>query len=169
MSKEYSVWLVPEEDSEEMRELDNLISSYAEDYGTPDFMPHVTLVGGVEKNLKMIEEKVDSLTEDVEPIQVSFNSTHFSTTRHQCIYILVEPTEKLLKLREKLREDLEMPENMYVPHLSLVYSDMELSERGNIHSSLDDLPEGFKADRVMIFDTSTQDEEDWECVQEFRL
>ena len=124
MSKEYSVWLVPEKDSKDMRELDNLISSYAEDYGTPDFMPHVTLIGGVQKNLAVVKEKVSSLIEDIEPLQLIFNSPHFSTTRHQCNYLLVEPTERLLKLREKLREDLERPENMYVPHLSLIYSDM---------------------------------------------
>jgi len=170
MSKEYSVWLMPEEDSEEMSKFQSLITEYSERYESPDFVPHVTLVGGIERPENVLLEKVQELAGNSDCLEIRFSGSHFSTTRHQCNYLLIDPTVELLEMHEDLTESLDLDGGMYVPHLSLLYSNIGVNERAELDDEIQgrSLPSGFKCSRIVVYDTSGE-EEDWKMVEEFRL
>lgn len=170
MTNEYSVWLVPEKGSRENEELDDTISRLSEEFDSPDFTPHVTVVGGIEEEKSEVLTAVAELSEKFETLELAFQGLHFSTTFHQCNYLLVEPTAELLEMRERLRKELELPVDMYVPHLSLIYGDIELGEREELHRKLkkEDFPDGLTTSRLVVYETSGG-EEDWRLVEEFSL
>lgn len=170
MSNEYSVWLMPEKKSEELEKLQSLISEYSREYGTPDFVPHVTLVGGLKISESRVMTEVSKLADKFESLKINFRGSHFSTTRHQCNYLLVEPEVNLLSMHKKIIERLGLEEDMYVPHLSLVYGDLELRDRTVLDEKIEDrkLPGGFTCSRIVVYGTSG-DEDDWSLKKEFRL
>ena len=168
MTKNYSIWLMPNEENDVLEDLDDTISRLSKEQGTPDFRPHITLIGGINESLPTIRETVEEISKRISQLEVEFMNTHFSTTRHQCNYILIKPTKELLELHEGLSEEFNIQKSMYVPHLSLIYSDMSISRREKINNSIEDIPKGFSSDRLLIYDTSGK-EEDWNPVDEFKL
>jgi len=168
MGNNYSIWLVPEKESKVRKELEETISELSEEHDSPKFIPHITLLGGLDSDLSTLKNAVSNLAGQYGTLEINFQSTHFSTTRHQCNYLMVEPTKDLLRLHEKLRKEFGEAEGMYTPHLSLIYSNMSISEREKLDEELGDLPDGFSSGRIVIFDTSGTEEE-WHQVAEFGL
>lgn len=123
-----SLWLVPETTAK--AKLDNLIREMAKKHGTNGFDAHVSLLlaevsdGEIEKKCKKIAEVVKGLRLELTEVSVS-------TTRHQCVFARVKTSTELMKIyQETMREcGMNLAERMYMPHLSLVYGEMDLETR----------------------------------------
>ncbi|WP_267643295.1 2'-5' RNA ligase family protein [Haloarchaeobius amylolyticus] len=171
MSNVYSIWLIPDEGSPEYKALDQTIGEYAEKYpDAPDFRPHITVLGGIEVERDVIESKARELTDSQTPFEVEFMSLSCSTTTYQCVFLLANPSIELLSLNQRAVEELGQENSMYVPHLSLVYSDMPLQERLDAVHSVDSesLPNSIQISTVEVVDTGG-DVPDWEPVAEYQL
>jgi 2'-5' RNA ligase len=166
MSATYSIWLVPDRETRAYRTLDELIGDYAQSYpDAPDFEPHITLLGGIETDEATVSERTCDLVGGRDPFALDFIDVSCSTTTHQCVFLLVAPSAPLLRLRRTASEVFDRDERMYVPHLSLVYSWMEVEERVRLVRSIDaeSLPDGVRIDTVEVVDTSGP-VPDWETV-----
>ncbi|WP_157964881.1 2'-5' RNA ligase family protein [Halorubrum sp. 48-1-W] len=171
MSDVYSIWLQPDHDSTEYRRLSGLIDDYSHRYDdAPVFDPHITLLGGLSGEQDTITGTTQTLTQERDSFEVSFPHTHCSTTRYQCVFLLVEPTLELLSLHESGVEAFETAGEMYVPHLSLIYSDMSLEERLELVEEIESesLPEAALFDTVAVVET-TGDAKDWETIAEYEF
>jgi len=169
MTGTYSLWLVPDRGSEEFRRLNDLITEQAEAYGTPEFEPHVTVVGGVEAEKKRVASEAEKLAEEGDPFVLSLAETRCSTTEHQCVFVLVEPTARLLKLHLRASESVGTDEGMYVPHLSLVYGRMGIEERARVAGSVaESVPDEVRATAIEVVETG-KPVEDWEVTERYPL
>ena len=171
VSDEYSIWLVPDRGTDAYQQLEETIGEYAQRYeDAPEFEPHITVVGGVEGDISALEEGVRSFAEDQDSFSVDFTRVHCSTTRHQCVFLLVEPTVDLLSLHQKAVEVFDVDAGMYVPHLSLVYSDMSMEERLEMVESIDTtaLPSDVPIGEITLVKTSGPVSE-WETVATYNL
>lgn len=169
MSNPYSVWLIPESDSSAYRSLNKLISQNAQTYpDAPDFRPHVTVVGGIRMDRDLVEERTQKISDNYDPFEIDFIDTSCSTTNHQCVFLLVAPSIELLSLNQRAVQMLEQNNSMYVPHLSLIYSDMSLEDRIEATRSIDlaSLPNSVEIDTIAVVDTSGP-VSDWETVAEY--
>lgn len=151
----YSLWLAPEPDSPEGRLLEDRIEEYAGAYDdAPAFDPHLTVVGGADVDASTAVERTRDAADGHGPVEVSLVRPHCSTTRYQCVFLLADPTADLLALREDARRAFERDPSMYTPHLSLLYSDVDVDERRRLVEGFDaDLPVAFTADHVQVVDT----------------
>lgn len=157
MSATYSIWLVPERDSRAYRALDERIGDHARSYpDAPDFEPHITLLGGIGTDETTAVERTDDLVRGCDPFELNFSDVSCSTTTHQCVFLLVTPSATLLRLRRSAAESFGRGERLYVPHLSLVYSEMDVDERVRLVRSIDaeSLPDSVRIDTVEVVDTA---------------
>lgn len=171
MSDKYSVWIVPASDTSAYEQLEQTIKKYAQRYeDAPRFEPHVTVLGGIEGDQSVLEENVRSLTESQVSFDIDFTKVQCSTTRHQCVFLLVKPSIELLSLRQILSESFGMSGKMYVPHLSLIYSDMNIEKRLEVVDSigLSSLPRTAHIDTVALVKT-TGGAPEWKLIETYDL
>lgn len=157
MTGRYSIWLRPDPETHAYRRLDEVIGEFADSIAdAPDFDPHVTVLGGIAADRETVEKRTRDLAHGRDPFTLSFTSVSCSTTTHQCVFVLVEPSVELLELHRNAVEFFDAEAEMYVPHLSLVYSDMGLEERVRTMRSIDDesLPSEIRIETVAVVETS---------------
>jgi hypothetical protein len=103
-------------------------------------------------------------------LDLTFTAVQCSTTTHQCVFVLVEPTVELLSLRRTAVRRSGASGGMYVPHLSLVYSDMSVEDRIETAESIDSdsVPVGARANTLSVVET-TGSASEWAEVARYRL
>ncbi|EFN53969.1 hypothetical protein CHLNCDRAFT_135910 [Chlorella variabilis] len=120
--KSYSLWVMPrgpvaDKLHGEIRSLSARVP------GAPPFLPHVTLLGGIH-------------TTEADPYRISFARAACGAIFHQCVYLLCETQPDTMQARAAgaaaraaFGQD---PAAAYMPHLSLLYSDISELERQGI-------------------------------------
>jgi 2'-5' RNA ligase len=163
-NRTYSFWPVPGVEMTAHRQLRAAITELAERVeDAPVFEPHVTVIGGIDGERGALEETTRTLADRTIPLELTFDGVRWSTTRHQCVFLPVTLTLELLELRRSVREAIGGLTAAYHPHLSLVYSDMDLAERRDVAQSIDTgaLPDSVTCQALALVDT-TGPESEWE-------
>ena len=167
----YSLWLIPGVDTTVYRRLKTTITELAAEHeDAPVFEPHITVVGGIDSERTVLKETTQTLANQTDPLTVAVEGVRWSTTRHQCVFLAVEPTLELGELHQSARKAVNKPATAYHPHLSLIYSEMDLAERRDIARSIDMamLPDSLTCQRLQLIDT-TGAESEWETAVSVRL
>ena len=157
MTREYSLWLTLNDASQAHIQLQRVITTLVDTYeDAPEFEPHLTLVGGVAGDRQRLRQTVSALGDITGPLDLAVSGIQCSTTAHQCVFCPTEPSLPLLRLRGQAMAALDRPESMYVPHLSLVYSDMSLDQRVALADAIDPaaLPDHVQATTIKLVETS---------------
>ena len=171
MSDDYSIWLQPDPDSSEYHHLKELIGEYSQKYDdAPIFEPHITLVGGLSDDQDRVSEITQHLAQEHQPFEISFARVHCSTTRFQCVFLLVEPILEILSLHKDAVELCGANGGMYVPHLSLIYSDMRLEERLELVDEIESepVPDTALLNSITVVET-TGNPSEWKTIGEYEL
>jgi hypothetical protein len=171
VSGEHSIWLLPARETSEYRTLDTVITEYAESCSdAPDVRPHVTVLGGVNEGREFVERRTRKPIRGVEPFELEFARVSCSTTNHQCVFRLVDPSVEVLELHQRALERFGVTGGMYVPHLSLVYSGMGLQDRVELtrKTDMESLPGSVRTDTVEAVSTGG-DVSEWKTVATFGL
>lgn len=119
----YSLWLVPGADTTVRRQLQATITELAAGHeDAPVFEPHVTVFAGIDEERTVLEETTQTFAAGTDPLELSFEGVSWSTTRHQCIFLVVEPTLELVELHRSARDTVDGRSAAFHPHFSLVYT-----------------------------------------------
>lgn len=174
MEERYSLWLVPDEDSTVHENLESLIREHSQEYAdAPRFKPHITVVGGVGIGREKAEKGAERIARRHSPVDIELLQPHCSTTRYQCVFLLAEPTLELMELHRDTSHEYGHDAGMYVPHLSLVYSDMPLEERRRLVEEFDtgNLPLRFVSDTLRLVRTGGESGtvEEWQVIGDYGL
>lgn len=165
-TRTYSLWLVPGTETPAHRQLRATITELADRVeDAPVFEPHVTVIGGIDGERVALEETTRTLAARTAPLELAFEGVRWLTTRHQCVFLSVEPTLDLMEVRRWAREAIDRSTAAYHPHLSLVYSEMYLTERRDVAQSIDTagLPGRITYQSLALVDT-TGPESAWETL-----
>lgn len=171
MAREYSLWLTFDEASTGHTQLQRVITSLADTVeDAPEFEPHLTLVGGCDGERATLIQTVDTLSDSTSALALDISDIQCSTTTHQCIFCLVEPSLPLLRLRRQAMRALGRAASMYVPHVSLIYSDLPLDQRRAMAGAIDPavIPNQVRATAIELVETSGAVTE-WQSVYSVRL
>lgn len=171
MPETYSVWLIPDVESSAYQSLDELIRAKAGKYpDAPDFRPHITVIGGLNSDRDLVLERTKELAASEDPFETDFIDISCSTTNHQCVFLLLDPSNELLSLNQRAVQLFELDSSMYVPHLSLIYSDMSIEERIKTTRSIcsESLPDSVEINMIEVVDTGGP-VNDWETVAEYHF
>jgi 2'-5' RNA ligase len=181
----YSLWMVPKGPLLQRlhKEIIHLAStSGLKDNGAPSsFVPHVTLLGGIQRTEQEVLDISKRLAQHTSPFKITLDRVSIGNHFHQCIYILCERSGSLLAAGAAARSAFGLdPTDNYMPHLSLTYADETTPTStkeyiaGGLQAALLEshhgLPEKeFTADSVQIWYTPAEDRtlESWKLVVEY--
>lgn len=167
MQKLYSLWITPE--TKLQNNLKQIVDSLADKYGSPKFEPHMTLLGDVEIDLDTMVKKTKSLASKLTPFQVELGPVSFSTTYFQSVFVRVKANAQLMQANLTAKEIFGQENNVFMPHISLLYGDQDMQLREKAASKIQ-LPsiQSFKVDQIVIT-PSTKDPAEWEHLAEIAL
>jgi len=184
--REYSIWLVPTGPAR--LRLRGQIEALSKKHGTPDFEPHVTLVGlGAvpPESGEGLEGRIARLAGALRPFDVHLREVGQLDAFFRSLFVKVEPTPDVMRAGEMGRRlfkevhQKEPADPEYFPHLSLLYSDLAADEKQKIISTeLADLGVrddrspiniAFEVSKLEIRDTATRDTRNWRLLRELPL
>ena len=166
----YSIWLIPT--GETYQKLAKIISALSEKYSTPNFEPHVTLIGG--GDLIGTEEEAVSktlkLTEALKPFEIKLAKADYFNEYFKCLFIRAEKTKEVIEANDIARKHLNLkPIPDYMPHLSLMYGDINSEIKEKILADLErEFNLSFEVKSIHLFST-TGEVKDWYKIKEFPL
>lgn len=166
--KTYTLWLMP--DSHASEEMQIIIDSYSSKLNYSVFKPHLTLLGSIEFEEKILLSQLETLLSQVSPVQLQVNKVSLSTTYFQSVYAHIEPNPELLDLHIKLRKKF-TPEStlFFMPHISLLYADISSAEKYTIAKKITLKNKTFVGNRVVVITAPAPDPKTWIEVAEFKL
>lgn len=144
------------------------IDELSDKYNGPKFDPHLTILGNIEGELSDIEEKVKTLASGLQTLELELSETSFSTTYFQNVFVRVKSNAALMNLNLKAKELFGMENNVFMPHVSLLYGDQDMKTREEAVSEIEIEKESFIVDKFVII-TSGNDPNTWEIVSEIRF
>ena len=164
--KGYSLWMTPTEETVHTT-LSSAISTTSQLANTPAFPPHMTLLGGLTPPA-MDEEELKATTASLAASLSPYTATttHVDTlpdSVYRCVFLRVDPTDDVVAAWAAAKSafaitdgDYDGKYDSYMPHVSLVYSDMDPDARAQtaatIASSLDNI--SFTCSSIQLWDTS---------------
>ncbi|DBA77639.1 TPA: hypothetical protein ACH3X1_009437 [Trebouxia sp. C0004] len=180
MSATYSIWLEPK--GPLAAQLQKEIDYLADAYGGPTFPPHVTLVGGVNGTEEQIVECAKGLADNLQPYRIKFNHPAYGGMYHQCVYMLCHQDDAAMRAGQLSKETFSQGQtSSYMPHLSLLYSDIDehvrkqalevVKKRLNGHSVVKLQDNGFDVDSIHVYITNPDDKlcKTWKRIQELPI
>src|SRR3989344_7121569 len=126
-AKGYSLWLIPKEE-DIFKKLSNIVSTLSEEHGSPNFLPHVTLIGGIIGTGSDILEKTKTLASLINPYEVSLGDIGHSDEYFKSLFVHIEETPFVIDANKKA-QDIFCINKIYKPHLSLFYGDLNQEEK----------------------------------------
>jgi len=171
--RSWSFWLAPELGGKDDVRLKAAIQSLADTHGASVFPPHVTL-GSFRASEPDASAATLELARSIGPeLVLEADTVDSGAFYFQCVYLLMRRSNPLLMARESMERILEKrglapkaANPTYMPHLSLLYSDMDADARKLIASDLNDrefprTPDGtvldFRAAQLQLWQTEPDD------------
>lgn len=154
----HSLWILPEDTQRYQKIIDEL----AEKYNSPRFRPHITLVGDIKD--KDIFEKAKRLASEMKPFKIKITKPSYMHDYYRCVLALAEKNKIMdyAKLAREIFSDYNKRE--YIPHLSLLYGNMDEETKKRIVSELPNFNDRFTAMQICIV-TSGVPPGQWEVVK----
>jgi hypothetical protein len=144
-------WLVPAPGPERDR-LAAVIADLAAGCGGPVFAPHVTLAGVTEAEPDAMAGLLARVTAGVAPFEVRLTGTGHEPVFFRALYLRAEPSVRLTALHEAAQRALELEPAPYLPHLSLLYADLDEDRKAAIAAGLGlDLPMTIRVDAAEVW------------------
>ena len=156
-----TIWVIPPEPV--FSDVKNTIERLASTYQAPKFEPHMTVLGNIEKDFSEIEEKVRELTKNLEKLVLTLGPVSFSTTYFQSVFIRVSSSARLMQLNLDIKKLFDRENDVFMPHMSLLYGDHDMEARAQAASSVKISPATFTVDKLVIT-RGSNDPKDWEHV-----
>ncbi len=166
----YSIWLIPAGDVHQ--KLAEIIYNLSKEHSTPNSEPHVTLIG--EGELVGTEEEVLSktskLAEILKPLEIKLKKADYFDEYFKCLFIRAEKTKEIMEANNVARKHLNLrPNPDYMPHLSLMYGDINPETKEEILANLRmNFDISFEVKSIHLFSTDGE-VKDWHKIKEFPL
>jgi 2'-5' RNA ligase len=144
-------WLVPTA-GPERDQLVATIDRLAATCGTPRFRPHVTVLATLDSPEDLAVRTLASLAAGVPPVDLTLAAVGHEETYFRSLYLRAEPSAQLLALREAGQRAWALGPSPYLPHLSLLYSDIpEKDKHSLVHRIRIRLPLTVRFDAVELW------------------
>jgi 2'-5' RNA ligase len=160
----YSIWLMPSgEINDELRQT---ISKLSQQYATPMFPPHVTLLGNLSGGEKDLSSQTQRLAARIRPFQVTLTTVDYLDEYFRCLFLRAEETPTLLEAGRAARIIFHREQDpIFLPHLSLMYGNFDIEIKKQIVESIGhEFNRSFWVSHLRLFST-TGEPKDWYRVQ----
>ena len=172
----YTLWLVPSapERSSFVAEINTLSSSL----GTRPFEPHVTLLSlPPNTSLTSVKSAASELSTSFSSLNVTVTGVEAGTDlKHwnfRCVYLRIELQAQLIKLYAAAKSAFSLisDDSIFMPHLSLCYSDCntEIRNKARDESAARYIKSTVLLNRLQIWDCTGIDTDRWHLIEDYPL
>lgn len=163
----FSIWIVPSSDIK--KQLSEIVGDLSVKYQAPNFEPHMTLLGDVSLDKETMLQKSHLLVSQLKPFSASLGEISFSTTYFQSVFVHIKSNAALMNANLKAKEVFQVPNTIFMPHMSLLYGDHPMEEREKIASQITILGNlSFNVEKIIVV-PSTKDPSEWKYLAEIPL
>ncbi|KAJ2849774.1 hypothetical protein IWW36_002395 [Coemansia brasiliensis] len=166
MSKKYSLWLCPSQDSTAFSFISSIINQFAQSINSPQFSPHLTLFSPIRADtdkeaLDQVVEYANKLREH-EFTDLSVNIVDVGTGHrfHHCLF-LEEMRGPLVDANSiACKHWAAASQSPYRPHVSLVYGEYDTEKLNSLQRQVramlptDMAQVSFKTNKIYVVETS---------------
>jgi hypothetical protein len=165
----YSVWIVPPEPL--FSKFSTLIESLAVELGTVKFVPHITLVGGINLARGTVLELVRSLSTELHPYVMPLGKMDYSDEFFRSLFVRVKCTRDVKHGYDRASRVLPSGRlGRYEPHLSLMYGNVSSQVKmGLIERIGSRMSDSFLAENLCIYETDPGDVTGWHQLEQLPL
>jgi len=144
-------WLRPASGSDRDR-IAEIIGRLAAEHDAPIFEPHVTMVGRFASDEDTAIGTLKSLLVGVSSFDITFTEFGHERTYFRSLYLRAEPSPQLTALYKAGRRAWTLDLPPYMPHLSLLYSNLTEEQKSPIFPTIDlRLPLTIQIDAVELW------------------
>lgn len=164
-----SIWLLPDEQT--TADLQRVIKCYSQLCLSPEFPPHVTLLGQLELESEIVEKRAQSLARQIRPLHIHLGPVGMEETFFRSLYLAVSPDDRLQRVFKKAWDEvLQLPlTKRYFPHLSLLYSHFDRTAKEDLlKASRFHLEQDAVLNRICLMRTTGPPDE-WQLISEHPL
>ena len=144
----YSIWVIPPEPV--FTRLSEIITDLSLRYKSPLFKPHMTVLGSIDQELNKIKEAVEKVAANNGDLKLSLGPISFSTTYFQSVFVRINSTAKLIQLNLDIKKLLHIENNVYMPHISLIYGNHDMKIRDEIATKIQLQNFVFTANEIVV-------------------
>lgn len=167
ISTGFSLWLQPI--GQAYDRLADIIKQLSEQYHTPLFEPHVTLIGGLIGKPEALVTRTAQLAKFIRPSIVTLTTVDYLDEYFRCLFATVEKTKWLADANTKARKIFHREDDPeFMPHLSLMYGDLSPTTKQRIIVEIGSRLEMSFPTTLHLWSTNGTPQE-WYKVQEFSL
>jgi len=123
----YSLWLIPKGDA--FAHYGLVISDFSRRFQTPSFEPHITLIGDLNGKKQDMQSRTAKLATGLRPLRLETKGFGLEDYYVRSLYLRIAPSDELIRARELATKIFGKTEIPYMPHLSLLYSDLSRDEK----------------------------------------
>ena len=157
----YSIWIIPPQSV--FNELSKVINDLSIEYKGPVFKPHMTVLGNIDRELGDIQKAVETVANDTERLSLSLGPVSFSTTYFQSVLVRVNSIAQLMQLNLDIKKLLDIENNVFMPHMSLMYGNHDMETREKIAAKIKLQSTSFVANEIVIIPEKSEPKE-WEPI-----
>ena len=162
----FSVWLIPEEPIKSI--VQKKINLLSINYGSPKFVPHVTLLSGFLGEKRDLVEKTSVLSERLSEFQIEFEKISYKNEFFCSLFLKVTKNNNIEKAHQYASKIIDYKECNFFPHMSLIYGDFSVSQKRTMISEFDFSQKGFRVKNLYL---ASNDEINlkWDIICKFPL
>ncbi len=172
----YSMWLMPE--GELLNKFSELIIKISDEYDSPKYKPHVTLLGDLSGFTRAeVLSKATELAESLEPFEITLTKVTYPASYpndheafYRSLYLLAERTEPLMKADELARKMFGREnDSPFNPHLSIMYGQFPAETKEEIISKVGrEFNVSFEVDSIYVWSDKGLPHE-WKLIKKIPL
>ena len=151
-------------------ELSKTISQLGNQYATPVFQPHVTLLGDLAGNEDELSSQAQQVALRLRHFQVTLTTVDYLPAYFRCLFIRAQETPALVQARDVSRYRNAVGQDAkFMPHLSLMYGDFDSETKQQIIASIKrEFKVTFPVNRIHLLSCNGEPKE-WYHVREFEI
>jgi putative hydrolase of the HAD superfamily len=165
-TRSFALWFIPAHPWR--TDLADLIRDLAERHHATAFPPHVTLFSGSFSNPEPLMKIVAEVVKDRPPFALDVSGLAVSEPLFKSFYVDLAHNPTLIDLVDELTDTDPQSDYELNAHLSLLYKQMDQSQKQALLDQEIDLPEDLVFDEVWLADPGP-DQPDWRDIQAWRV
>ena len=165
--KGYALWLLPGEPTFSF--LAGEIYRLCQEYSTPRFEPHITLLSRIVLAEEKALAKSTTLARILKPFTIELGDIGYLNEFFRCLFVSVVADTSISKARQAACRVFARQSAPYMPHLSLVYGKLPVQIKKKIAPGLGSLSgHGFWVRRLALYQVSGPVHQ-WKSIKAFDL
>jgi 2'-5' RNA ligase len=169
----FAVWLIPEKN--QAKYLSGILAYLSQEYKTPVFEPHCTLVSGRCTDIASVKSAVEAVSGNTRKITLKTHGITCTDDFFKTVLIELEVTAHLEQVFQNFKTAVPgiRTQSLY-PHISLLYKDMDREKKEALADSLEIPLDEITFDTVKIMRPTDREKEwyaidGWQTVSAYRI